>query len=103
MFRMEFEEFGTSLTVRILGRFVGHFAEEAKQLIARRKVPERLTVDISEMTFVDLNGEGALTWLSAVGASFVAQNSYSLDVCDRLRLRLAQGPVGRSRSQLLAD
>ena len=103
MFRMEFEELGTSLTIRILGRFVGHFAEEAKLLIARRKVPERLTVDISEMTFVDLNGEESLTWLSRVGASFVAQSSYSLDVCDRLRLRLAGGSVEMDCGRLSAE
>ncbi len=103
MFRMEFEEFGTSLTVRILGRFVGHFAEEAKLLIARRKIPERLTVDISEVTYVDLNGEESLAWLSDVGASFVAQSSYSLDICDRLNLRLAKVTVGTDRLQSFAD
>ena len=103
MFRMEFEELDTSLTIRILGRFVGHFAEEAKLLIARKKVPEKLTVDISDVTFVDLDGEESLTWLSKVGANFVAQSSYSLDVCDRLKLRLAGAPVEMDCGRLSSE
>ncbi len=89
MFRMEFEEVGTELVVRIEGRFVGHFAEEAKQLIVRRKIPSKLRVDLSDVTFVDLSGEEALLWLGHIGADFVAETSYSLDICERLCLPLA--------------
>ncbi len=88
MFRMEFDEVATNLIVRIEGRFVGHFAEEARLLIARRKIPPRLVVDLSEITFVDAMGEEALTWMHEIGASFIAESSYALDVCDRLRLRM---------------
>ena len=85
---MEFDEVATNLMVRIEGRFVGHFAEEARLLIARRKIPQRLMVDLSDMTFVDAMGEEALTWMHEIGASFIAESSYALDVCDRLRLRM---------------
>jgi hypothetical protein len=90
VFRMECKEVASGLTVRIEGRFVGRFAEEAKQLIARRQIPTQLTVDLSDMTFVDLSGEEALTWLSRIGAQFVAQSSYPLAVCERLCLPRAE-------------
>ena len=90
MFRMEFKEAAKSLTVRIEGRFVGNFAEETRLLIARRKIPPRLMVDLSDMTFVDSMGEDTLTWMFEIGANFVAESSYSLDVCERLCLPLAK-------------
>lgn len=96
MFRLDFEQVGTSSIVRIQGRFVGHFAADAKVLIARRRVPSTLTVDISEVTFIDSNGEETLTWLSQVGAIFIADNSYSFDVCERLHLGLAKSHVAMS-------
>lgn len=102
MFRMELKEAGGGLTVRIEGRFVGHFAEETLALIARRKTPTALKVDITEMTFVDLNGEHALTWLSQLGASFIAERSYALDVCERLILPLAKG-LEKDSPQTAAD
>ncbi len=102
MFRMEFQEVGTSLTVRIEGRFGGHYAEESMALITRRKIPATLTVNITEMTFVDLIGEQALTWLSHLGARFIAERSYALDVCERLSLLLAKDQLFTDR-QIAAD
>ncbi len=89
MFRMEFEHTGTGLTARVQGRLAGHFAEEAKQVIVRPNLHATLILDISEVTFVDGSGEEALTWLSHMGATFVAETSYALDICERLRLPLA--------------
>lgn len=97
MFRMEFEEVGTSLRVLIEGRFVGHFANEARQLIARRRFPTQLAVDLTEVTFVDWVGEEALTWLSQIGAKFIAESCYALDVCERLHLPLARNHFGANR------
>ena len=86
MFRVEVVEASGGITMTVEGRFVGVYADEAKQLIVRRKIPADLTVDISEVTYVDSVGELALTWLRQIGAKFVADNSYSLDVCERLHL-----------------
>jgi len=94
MFRMEVVELGPEMTLRIEGRFVGHFAEEAKLLVTRQKAPAGLKVDISELTYVDANGEEALTWLGQIGAKFVAERSYALDVCERLDLALARNGNG---------
>ena len=90
MFRMEFIELGSELTVRIEGRFVGHFAEEARTLIARQKIPAGFKVNVSDLTYLDLLGEEALTWMARIGARFIAESSYALDVCERLGLRLVR-------------
>ncbi len=89
MVRITFDERPMGVTMRIVGRLVGHFAEEAKQLILRRKFAADLVVDLSDVTFADSSGEEALTWLGRVGAKFVAQSSYSLDLCERLHLQLS--------------
>ncbi len=89
MFRITFDDHGTRVTMRIEGRFVGHFAEEAKQLILHREFPADLLVDLSEVTFADCAGEEALIWLSGFGAKFVAESSYSLHLCERLCLPLS--------------
>ncbi len=93
MFRMAMVEARGGITMTIEGRLVGLFAEEAKQLIVRRKIPAELTVDISEVTYVDSVGELALMWMRLVGAKFVAQSSYSLDVCERLHLPVIGDPA----------
>ncbi len=86
MFRISFDEHLAGVTVRIEGRFAGHFAGEAKQSILCRTFPAELVVDLTEVTFADGAGEDALKWLSGVGAKFVAESSYALYLCERLRL-----------------
>jgi len=94
MFRIEIVEALGGITMTIEGRFVSHFAETAKQLIVRGKIPTELTVDISDITYVDSTGETALTWMRLIGAKFVAETSYSLHLCKRLHLPLASKRTG---------
>ena len=89
MVRITFEEHPAGVTMRVQGRLVAQFAEEAKQSIVRRKLPAELVVDLSDVTFADSAGEEALRWLSGLGAKFVADGSYSLHLCERLHLPLA--------------
>ena len=49
----------------------------------------RLVVDLTEITFIDSVGEEVLVFLGRFGAEFVAQTSYTLEICERLHLRLA--------------
>jgi len=88
---MEFHELPDSLTMRMEGRFVGDFAEHARMLVARSKVPSNLIVDLSEVSFVDATGEEVLVWFKEVGVRFVADSAYSRDVCSRLQLPLVNG------------
>ena len=91
MLRMEFHELPDSMTMRMEGRFVGDFAEHARMLVARSKVPSSLVVDLSEVSFIDATGEEVLVWFKEVGVKFVADSAYSGDVCNRLQLPLVNG------------
>jgi hypothetical protein len=88
MLRVELEDVGDMMTVRLQGRFVGPFAKDTKDLVMQCKIPPRLVVNLSEVTFVDAAGEEILSWLARIGGRFIADNCYPLHVCERLRLRM---------------
>lgn len=88
MLRAELHDASNSIWLRVEGRFVGAFAEEARTLVVRCKLPWKLVVDLSEITFVDASGEEVLSWLGRIGAHFVANSCYALDVCERLHLSI---------------
>jgi hypothetical protein len=94
MLRVELQDVGNSATMRLEGRFVGLFAKDARDLVTRCKIPLRLVVNLSEVTFVDIVGEEVLSWLARVGGEFVAENCYSLHVCERLHLPMAPKRAG---------
>jgi hypothetical protein len=48
-----------------------------------------LVVDLTEVMYIDSVGEEVLTLLKRLGSQFVAETSYSKDVCERLDLPLA--------------
>ena len=90
MLKIEFHEIGSVLTLRMEGRLVAKFAEDARELILHCKVPSGLIVDLSEVSFVDAVGEDVLRWFGRIGALFLADTAYSLNVCERLRLPVAK-------------
>ena len=94
MLRVEYQDVGNTVTMRVEGRFVGAFAKDARELVTRCKISIPLVVNLSEVTFVDAVGEEVLSWLARIGGEFVAENCYPLDVCERLHL-----PMARKRSQ----
>ena len=89
MLRVECHDVGDTVTLRLEGRLVGEFAQDARDLVTRCKIPLRLVVNLSEVTFVDLTGEEVLLWLARIGGEFVAENCYPLHVCERLHLPMA--------------
>ncbi len=91
MFRITSVDHPNGITIRIEGRLVGHFAQEATQAIAASDLPAAFVVDLSDVTFADSAGEEALRWLVRIGAKFVADNSYALHLCERLQLPTAPG------------
>jgi len=95
MLRVEFQDGGNTLTMRLEGRFVGPFANDTRDRVTRCKIPPRLIVNLSEVTFVDAVGEEVLSWLARMGWEFVAENCYPLHVCERLHL-----PVARNRAEV---
>src|ERR1700688_4337497 len=94
MLRVEIRDSADTLILRLEGRFTGDDAKHIHTLTARFAAREKLLVDLTEVVFVDAAGEEVLSFLGHFGAEFVAPNSYVLDVCERLNLRVA--PNGSS-------
>lgn len=90
MLRVEMHDSINALIFRLEGRFTGEGAEHVRTLVTRCRIVMRLVVDLTEVTFIDAVGEGVLSFFGGLGAEFIAPTSYSLDVCERLSLRLAR-------------
>jgi hypothetical protein len=101
MLRVEIRDSADTLILRLEGRFTGDDAEHTRTLTARFAVREKLLVDLTEVVFIDATGEGVLSFLGRFGAEFVAPNSYVLDACERLNLRVA--PIGSSQLNALGQ
>ena len=86
MIRIEFHDSTNTMTMRIAGRFVETLAENARALISPCINLPNFVVNLSEVSFVDTVGEEVLSWFGQLGGEFVAENSYSLNVCERLNL-----------------
>jgi hypothetical protein len=89
MLRVEMHDSANMLNLKLVGRFTGNDAEDTRMLITREHIGMRLIVDLTDLTFIDSVGEEVLSLFGRFGAEFVAQTSYTLDVCERLHLRLA--------------
>ena len=94
MLRVERHHIGDTVTLRLEGRFVGPFAKDTRDLVTHCKIPPRLVVNLSEVTFVDVMGEEVLLWLARIGGEFVAESCYPLHVCERLHLPMAPKCAG---------
>jgi hypothetical protein len=94
MLRVECQDAGETLIMRLEGRFVGPFAEDTRDLLTRLNIPPRLVVNLSEVTFVDAVGEELSSWLARIGGKFIADNCYPLNVCERLHLPMAPKRAG---------
>lgn len=90
MLRVEFQDNDGKTIIRMEGRFVDKFAEDARELILRYDYPSRLVIDLSDLTFVDAVGENVLSLLGRIGAKFRAGDVYAREICQRLRLPLSK-------------
>jgi hypothetical protein len=91
MLRVEIQGSPDSLILKLEGRFTGDDAEHTRSLVAHCLAGVKLVVDLAEVTFIDSVGEDVLSFFGRFGAEFVAQTSYTLDICERLHLRVARG------------
>jgi hypothetical protein len=109
MLRVKICDSAETLILKLEGRFTGSDAEHTRTLTMRLAAREKLLVDLTEVVFVDATGEEVLSFLGQFGAEFVAPNSYVLDVCERLNLRVASNgsshlsPVGDPRTNGVGD
>jgi hypothetical protein len=88
MFRAELKQLATGSVLKMEGRLVGEWAIEAKSLLSHGSVPKTLIVDLTEVSYIDAIGEQVLTWLSSIGARFLAKGIYAAAACKRLNLPL---------------
>jgi len=90
MLRVEMHNSANTLSLKLEGRFTGDGAENTRTLITRRRDGMRLVVDLTDVIFIDSVGEEVLSFFGRFGAEFAASTSYTLDICERLHLRLAR-------------
>ena len=86
MFRAEILWLANGPTLKMEGKLVGEWAEQARCLITADIVPKGLVVDLTEVSYVDSSGERLLSWLGSVGAVFAVSGIYFTAVCERLDL-----------------
>jgi hypothetical protein len=98
MLRVEIRSSPDTWHIVLEGRLTGDDAEHVRTLTTRCPVGAKLIVDLSEVVFIDNVGEQVLSFLGRLGALFVATNSYTLDVCERLNLSAAPNGISRQRS-----
>jgi len=86
MFRAEIRQSANGPTLKLEGRLVGDWAEQAKTIVTQDLLSNGLIVDLTDVTYVDSAGEQVLSWLSSIGATFIANGIYATGVCEQLRL-----------------
>ena len=86
MLRVQTQELNGALMCRLEGRFTGKGAEEVRTLVTRCDSKLQLVVDLTDVMFIDTIGEEVLSFVKRLGAEFIAETSYSRDVCERLKL-----------------
>jgi hypothetical protein len=97
MLRVKMQESLDVLTFRLEGRLTGEGAEHVRTLVTRCDPEMRVVVDMTEVMFIDGVGEEVLSLFKRLGAEFVAETSYSLHVCERLRLPLVRTDGSNTR------
>ena len=99
MFRAEIQWLASGPTLKLEGKLVADWAEQARCLVTKDVLPKGLIVDLTEVSYVDSAGEQLLKWLASIGAVFVAGSVYAFAVCDRLRLSPMQRITERRKRQ----
>lgn len=86
MFRAEIVWLANGPTLKMEGRLVAEWAEQARCLVTADVVPKGLIVDLTEVHYIDSAGECFLNWLGSLGAVFAARSAFGIGICERLHL-----------------
>lgn len=103
MLRADIQWLDKGPILRMAGKLVGDWAEQARNLVTKDVVPKGLMIDLTEVSYIDPVGEEFLKWLASVGAVVVAGNVYAMAVCERLRLLPVQRRVERHKRRQRND
>jgi len=68
------------------GKLAGDWAQELIRVTRHIAPRTNCIFDIEDVFYVDSLGEETLLWLNRLGATFIAQNAYGKDLCQRLHL-----------------
>ena len=99
MFRAEIRWLARGPTLKLEGKLVADWAEEARRLVTNDVLPKGLIVDLTGLSYIDAVGERLLSWLGSVGAVFLASGVYAPAVCEKLGLSLVRRPSERCKRQ----
>jgi hypothetical protein len=69
------------------GRLAGLWVKELLRVTHDIGPNTNCVFDIEDVLYVDQLGEQTLGWLNRLGATFIAENAYGKDLCERLHLR----------------
>ena len=103
MLRVETQQLDGSLICRLEGRLTGVGAEQVRTLVTRCDTERKLVVDLTEMMFIDGIGEEVLSFVKKLGAQFIAETSYSRDICERLGLPFVRKERSNTRLSAKSD
>jgi hypothetical protein len=90
VFRVEMNQNAHLLLMKIEGQLKGEYAEHTRTVVTCCDPALKVLVDLREVTYVDTAGEEVLSLLARLGAKFVAENTYTRHLCERLRLPLTR-------------
>jgi len=99
MFRAEIQWLADGPTLKMAGKLVGEWAEEARSLVTTNVVPKGLIVDLTDVSYIDSAGQRLLIWLGSVGAVCVATNDYAAAICEQLGIPVQLDPAARHRKE----
>ena len=103
MLRVETKQLDGALICRLEGRLTGAGAEQVRMLVTRCDTKLQLVLDLTEVMFIDAIGEEVLSFVKRLGGRFVADTSYSRDVCERLELPLAPNHMASTQVSYGSD
>ena len=90
MLRVETQELDGALICPSKADSPARELRKSVTLVTRCDSKLELVVDLTDVMFIDAIGEEVLLFVKRLGAQFVAETSYSRDVCERLQLPLVR-------------
>lgn len=80
---------GDKVVLKLEGRLVGPWVDELRQAVWRTSGwRQRMEIDVTDLTYVDEDGEKALSWLHRMGARFRGQGPFPEYLFERLKIPL---------------
>lgn len=83
---------GRTCRIKVDGRLAGIWVGELRSIMFRHKPHSPIEIDITEVTFVDEEGEHLIEWMHQTGARFRCGGEFSDLLCKRLAIPTFEMP-----------